>query len=366
MKKPELPRRSVRNFDQRCIRLCIWGCLCESCKHEVGKEMFARTTLPSAHKNTLRVLRYCAGQVRWRLIIVCGALSPMAWRGNKYGSGVQPYFCTCWHLVGDSISFLYKRCKKSSNTFCYKASSGRRARGIFGQQLCFWHCAVFFLPNILCVHVCKLGTSVRKSTTKSDLQNLQNWYQCRSEQTSRSFVIQRKIYTRAKSRILSRRKPCACMRSLSRHGLLGGFSAKLIFILNFRKAPHGPWMSCNHFCIHLKCQRTGTSAKATNLIEGWMIRREGTWSTDHCPWLVRLAFFEVANFRGSFFFPEEEHVERSNWEPSSWASCFGFLDLSKKRGASESKSEISKGTGLAKTHIIAHTVRQQLQVFSKV
>ena len=30
-----------------------------------GKEMFARTTLPNAHKNTLRVLRYCAGQVGW-------------------------------------------------------------------------------------------------------------------------------------------------------------------------------------------------------------------------------------------------------------------------------------------------------------
>ena len=49
---------------------------------------------------------------------------------------------------------------------------------------------------------------------------------------------------------------------------------------------------------------------------------------------------------------------------------FGFLDLSKKkkRGASESKSEISiaKGSGLAETHIMAHTVRQQLQVFSKV
>ena len=145
------------------------------------------------------------------------------------------------------------------------------------------------------------------------------------------FVIQRKIYTRAKSRILSRRKPCACMRSLSRHGLLGDFSAKLIFMLTFRKAPHGPWMPCNHFCIHLKCQRTGTSAKATNLIEGWMIRHEGTWSNDHSPRLVRLAFFEVANFWGSFFFPEEEHVERSNWEPSSWASCFSFLDLSKKK-----------------------------------
>ena len=70
-----------------------------------------------------------------------------------------------------------------------------------------------------------------------------------------------KRYTRAKSRILSRRKPCTCMRSLSRHGLLGGFCVKLIFILNFLKEPHGPWMPCNHFCIHLKRQKTFTSAK---------------------------------------------------------------------------------------------------------
>ena len=67
--------------------------------------------------------------------------------------------------------------------------------------------------------------------------------------------------TRAKSRILSFRKPCACMRSLSRHGLLGGFSVKFIFMVNFLKEPHGPWMPCNHFCIHLKRQKTGTSAK---------------------------------------------------------------------------------------------------------
>ena len=53
---------------------------------------------------------------------------------------------------------------------------------------------------------------------------------------------------------------------------MGGFSVKLIFILNFLKEPHGPWMPCNHFCIHLKSQKTGTSAKATNLIEQWMIR----------------------------------------------------------------------------------------------
>ena len=42
---------------------------------------------------------------------------------------------------------------------------------------------VFFLPNILCVHVRKLRTSVRKSTTKTDLQNLPN--QFRSEQTGK-------------------------------------------------------------------------------------------------------------------------------------------------------------------------------------
>ena len=53
--------------------------------------------------------------------------------------------------------------------------------------------SVFFLPNIFCVHVRKLGTSVRKSTTKTDLQNLPN--QFRSEQTSLSF--QKKIDTRA-------------------------------------------------------------------------------------------------------------------------------------------------------------------------
>ena len=57
-------------------------------------------------------------------------------------------------------------------------------------------CAVFFLPNILCVHVRKLGTSVRKSTTKTDLQNLPN--QFRSEQTSLSF--QKKTDTRANLR----------------------------------------------------------------------------------------------------------------------------------------------------------------------
>ena len=80
--------------------------------------------------------------------------------------------------------------------------------------------------------------------------------------------------------------------------------------------------------------------------EGWMIPCEGTWSNDQYPGWSRLAFFkfEIANFRDSFFFPEEEHAESSNWERSSWASCLGFFDLSKKRGVSESKSEISPGT----------------------
>ena len=49
---------------------------------------------------------------------------------------------------------------------------------------------MFFLTNILWVHVRKLGTSVRKSTTKSDLQNLQN--RGRLEQTRRSLVIHRR------------------------------------------------------------------------------------------------------------------------------------------------------------------------------
>ena len=97
-----------------------------------------------------------------------------------------------------------------------------------------------------------------------------------------------------------------------------------------------------HFCIHLKCQKTGTSAKATNLVERWMIRYEGTWSNDQCPRLVRLALFEVTKFRDSFFFPEEHPVKCSNWELSPWVSCLGFLDPSKKRRASESKAKFRR------------------------
>ena len=101
-------------------------------------------------------------------------------------------------------------------------------------------CSMFFLPNFLCVHVRRLGTSVRKSTRKSDLQTLQNRYQCRSEQTNRSFVIQRRdIPERSHGLCRVESLVHACMWSLSRHGLLGigDFSVKVIFILNFLKEP---------------------------------------------------------------------------------------------------------------------------------
>ena len=85
--------------------------------------------------------------------------------------------------------------------------------------------AMFFLPNILCVHVRKLGTSVGKSTTKSDLHNFQNRYQSRSGQTSRSFVIQRRdTRDRSHSFCLVASLVHACMRSLLRRGPLGSFS----------------------------------------------------------------------------------------------------------------------------------------------
>ena len=64
------------------------GWLCESCKCEVGKDSMIECSpggrsQASHHKNTLRVPIYCAGQVRGRLIIVCGAPRPAAWRGNN-------------------------------------------------------------------------------------------------------------------------------------------------------------------------------------------------------------------------------------------------------------------------------------------
>ena len=186
---------------------------------------------------------------------------------------------------------------------------------------------MFFLPNILSVHVRRLGTSVHKSTTKSNLQKLQN--RCRSGKTRCSFVIQRR-YIREQSHGFC---PVASLMHACNHYwsiLFWVLAVLAICLLNFLKEPHGPWIPCNHFS-DLKCQKTGTRAKATNLIERWMLRCEGTCSNDQCPRLVRLAFLEIAKFRDSFFFPEEEHVENSNWERSSWASGLGFRYLSKKK-----------------------------------
>ena len=106
-------------------------------------------------------------------------------------------------------------------------------------------------------------------------------------------------------------------------------------------------MPCNHF-LDLKCQRpvpvpVQKPQAWSGRMNDFLWRNVVQWPIS---WLVRLAFFkfEIAKFRDSFFFPEEEHVESSNWEQSSWASCLGFFDFSKKRGISESKSEISPGT----------------------
>ena len=110
---------------------------------------------------------------------------------------------------------------------------------------------VFFLPNIF-LRTC---TQVRHDCTQVHGEK-------RSSKLAKSISVQfradkplicqlEKRYTRATSQILLRRKPCACMRSLSRQGLLDGFSVKSIYA-KFSKEPHGPWMPCNHFCIHLK------------------------------------------------------------------------------------------------------------------
>ena len=92
---------------------------------------------------------------------------------------------------------------------------------------------VFFLPNIFlrtrtqvrheCTQVHDEKWSSKLAKLRSVMFGADKPLICHSE----------KRYTSAKSRILSRRKPCVCMRSLSRHRLLGGFSVKLMFILNF-------------------------------------------------------------------------------------------------------------------------------------
>ena len=79
------------------FRLHIPGCLCESYKRDVGKEMFARwRTLPSAHKNTLHVPSYCIGG----RLIVCGAAQPLGLRpdGAPNLFRCKPFLktgCTC-------------------------------------------------------------------------------------------------------------------------------------------------------------------------------------------------------------------------------------------------------------------------------
>ena len=135
---------------------------------------------------------------------------------------------------------------------------------------------MFFLPNILCVHVRKLGTSVRKSTTKSDLQNLQNRYQCRSKQTSCSFVIhdqRRDVRERSHGfcRVASLVHACDRYRGMG-FWEVGGFSVN--FYTNFSKGT--TWTLQPLHLNWLKCQKTGASAKATNLIrdDGWFAVKE--------------------------------------------------------------------------------------------
>ena len=125
---------------------------------------------------------------------------------------------------------------------------------------------VFFLPNILCVHVRKLGTSVRKSTTKSDLQNLQN--RCRFGQTRCSFVIHRRDIERSHGfcPVASLVHACDRYRSMDFWVL----AVLAVFKLNFLKEPRGLQLNALQPLLgpNIKCQKTGTgtSAKTTSVI----------------------------------------------------------------------------------------------------
>ena len=67
-----------------CYRLRMWGCLCESWKRGVGKEMLAREGGGRLQEPTRTpACTYLKRRGRGRLIIVCGAPRPTAWRGNK-------------------------------------------------------------------------------------------------------------------------------------------------------------------------------------------------------------------------------------------------------------------------------------------
>ena len=86
MKKPEHPQRSVRKIDGNVVDYaCENGCVkvANVRSVEVGKNSMIECSpggrsQASAHKNTRCVPIYCAGQVRGRLTIVCGAPGPTA------------------------------------------------------------------------------------------------------------------------------------------------------------------------------------------------------------------------------------------------------------------------------------------------
>ena len=96
--KNEHPRRSVgKNVEYVIDYACEDGCV------KVENVKLAKTRLPvgcsqaSAHKSTLRLLIYCAGQVRGSLLIVCGA--PIV-RGPSLKSRLRREWVPFWrHFV---------------------------------------------------------------------------------------------------------------------------------------------------------------------------------------------------------------------------------------------------------------------------
>ena len=50
--KPGRPQRSESELDEQVIDYACEDAWVTSCKRKVGKEMFAKGTLPSTHKNT--------------------------------------------------------------------------------------------------------------------------------------------------------------------------------------------------------------------------------------------------------------------------------------------------------------------------
>ena len=135
-KKPELPRRSVSNFDQDVFDYALEdGCVKVANVKSVKKSSPGRKgrgkMLPSAHKNTLRVPG-CAGQARGgegrgRLIIVCGA-PRLRLDGAIIMSYTRPgWLSVClvsisffpWFVAGQTIGFSWFpwRCSWSGGQF---------------------------------------------------------------------------------------------------------------------------------------------------------------------------------------------------------------------------------------------------------